>query len=137
MKKIFYFSMLMAFTAACSSKAGSTEEAVEQDSIAVETTAADEMMLSFQTEDDVRAYLCAHQFKSDEGDVIRFTKKAQEIDFNDMPVAVSTEVEEFNDTTALLKGSGVLGESTIRFTFKQAGNVLEDLNDGVLYWEQK
>lgn len=135
MKKILYFSVLLAFSAACSQKAGSPDDTPEQDSVVVSVT--EETVQKFQSEEEVRAYLCAHQFKSDEGDVIRFTKQAQEIDFNDMPVAVSTQIEEFNDSMAIVKGSGALGESTIRFTFKPTGNVLEDMNDGVLYWEQK
>lgn len=136
MKKTVYSLLLLAFMAACSPNASSTSETESPDSVAVATTSTSAPIL-FQSEADVRAYLCAHKFKSDEGDILRFTKEAQEIDFNDMPVAVATQISEITDSTAVLKGSGVLGDSTIKISLQESGNVLEDVNDGVFYWEQK
>lgn len=141
MKKIFYFVMLSFVCASCSQKQPVEEtETVASDSIQVEETqtSTDEYQPThFQNEQDVRAYLCTHSFKSDEDIFIWFEKNANEIIYEDMPVAVQTVISEFNDTMAVIKGSGMLGDSTIKYVSTRTGSYIEDVNDGVVYWEQK
>ena len=136
MKKLVYIALFLGGVSSCTQQSAPVTDATQTDSVEVSTPSVSGPV-RFHSEEEIRSYLCAHRFKSDEGEIIRFADQANEIDFQDMPVAVSTLIAEFNDTTALIKGSGNLGESTIRITIKPTGNVLEDVNDGVLYWEEK
>lgn len=135
MKKCFYMALLASMFAACNPQQSATPEVEpETPEVAVQDTV---VPVHFHSEDDVREYLCAHSFKSDEDFVIAFADHANAITYNEMLVATVTMVVEYTDSSALIKGSGALGESTVEFTSKKTGNVLEDKNDGVLYWEQK
>ncbi|MDO4215536.1 MAG: hypothetical protein Q4D12_06440 [Bacteroidales bacterium] len=135
MKKCFYLAVLACMFAACNQpQSTAPAEEPETPEVVVPDTV---VPAHFESEDDVRDYLCAHTYKSDENFVIAFADHANAITYNEMLVATVTMVVEFTDSSAVLKGSGALGESTIEFTSKKTGNVLEDKNDGVLYWEQK
>jgi hypothetical protein len=137
MKRLLYLALVLCCAVACKQKpAPVVEPASEaQDSLVEEIVAEPDTFVYFQTEEDVRAYLCKHIYKNDENFVLAFNENANEITYNEMPVSHTTVIEEFNDTMALVKSSGMLGNTTIRFTALPTGNVIEDLNDGILYWE--
>ena len=137
MKRLLYLALLLCCAVACTQKpAPAGEPASEaQDSLVEEIVAEPDTFVFFQTEADGRAYLCKHMYKNDENFILAFEKDANEITYNEMPVSHSTVIEEFNDTMALVKSTGMLGNTTIRFTALPTGNVIEDLNDGILYWE--
>jgi len=137
MKRLLYLALLLCCAIACTQKPAPAEEPASeaQDSLVEEIVAEPDTFVYFKTEDDVRAYLCKHIYKNDENYILAFEKNANEITYNEMPVSQSTVIEAFNDTMALVKSSGMLGNTTIRFTALSSGNVIEDLNDGILYWE--
>ena len=104
MKRLLYLALLLCCAVACTQKpAPAGEPASEaQDSLVEEIVAEPDTFVFFQTEADVRAYLCKHIYKNDENFILAFEKDANEITYNEMPVSHSTVIEEFNDTMALV-----------------------------------
>ena len=116
MKRLLYLALLLCCAVACTQKpAPAGEPASEaQDSLVEEIVAEPDTFVFFQTEADVRAYLCKHIYKS----VLSLVC---------VLILVNHNISE--------KSTGMLGNTTIRFTALPTGNVIEDLNDGILYWE--
>ena len=95
-----------------------------------------EASISFNTEQDVRTYLCNHRFKSSDGYTLSFSRNAYEVSINGRVLTSTTDVYVSSTTSASIRTHGPYGKTTFRLSVSGGDGVITDSNDGESYYSR-
>lgn len=95
-----------------------------------------ESSIRFESEQDVRTYLCNHRFTSSDGYTLSFSSNAYEVSLNGRVLSSSTDVYVSSSNSASIRTHGPYGNTTFRLTISGNDGVLKDTNDGESYYSK-
>lgn len=91
---------------------------------------------SFSNEQDVRMYLCSHRFASNDGYTLSFSNNANEVSLNGQQLSSYVEIRSVSSSSAVVRAQGPYGNTTFRLSVSGSGGVIEDTNDGGMYYSK-
>lgn len=92
--------------------------------------------VSFSDERDVRTYLCSHRFSSSDGYTLSFSNFANEVSLNGQPLSANIEIRSVSRNGAVIRTQGPYGNTTFRLSISGSDGVIQDTNDGELYYSR-
>ena len=91
---------------------------------------------SFSNEQDVRMYLCSHRFTSSDGFTLSFSNNANEVSLNGQPLTSYVDIRSVSSSSAVIRTQGPYGNTTFRLSVSDSDGVIEDTNDGGMYYSK-
>lgn len=92
--------------------------------------------VSFSSEIDVRIYLCSHRFSSSDGYSLSFSSEANEVSLNGQPLSSNVEIRSITSNSAVIRTQGPYGNTTFRLSVSGSDGVIQDTNDGEMYYSK-
>lgn len=89
--------------------------------------------VSFNSEQDVRTYLCTHRFTSSDGYTISFRSNANELSVNGKLLTSYIEISLSSSSSVILRTHGPYGNTTFRLSVSGSDSVIRD-SDGESYY---
>ena len=101
-----------------------------------ETYEYEQSSVSFSSEIDVRIYLCSHRFSSSDGYTLSFSSEANEVSLNGQPLSSNVEIRSITSNSAVIRTQGPYGNTTFRLSVSGSDGVIQDTNDGEMYYSK-
>ena len=95
-----------------------------------------ESSIRFESEQDVRTYLCTHRFTSSDGYTLSFSSNANEVSLNGRVLSSTTDVNASSSNSATIRTHGPYGNTTFKLSISGNDGVLKDTNDGESYYSK-
>ncbi len=95
-----------------------------------------ESSVRFESEQDVRTYLCTHRFTSSDGYTLSFSSNANEVSLNGRVLSSTTDVNASSSNSATIRTHGPYGNTTFYLSVSGNDGVLRDTNDGESYYSK-
>lgn len=95
-----------------------------------------ESSIRFESEQDVRTYLCNHRFTSSDGYTLSFSSNANEVSLNGRVLSSTTDVNASSSNSATIRTHGPYGNTTFKLSISGNDGVLKDTNDGESYYSK-
>lgn len=113
------------------------QEQLEQNSYSSDTeTVNDGKHVLFNSEQDVRTYLCTHRFSSNDGYTLSFSNNANEISVNGKLLTSNVDISLASMSSAIIRTHGPYGNTTFRLATIGSDCILKD-SDGEVYFSNK
>lgn len=94
----------------------------------------EQMSVSFSNEQDIRNYLCCHQFVSNDGYTMRFGSNANEISINGTLLTSNIRIGLVSSTSAVIRTQGPYGNTTFELSVSGTDGVITDTKDGSSFY---
>lgn len=95
-----------------------------------------ESSVRFESEQDVRTYLCTHRFTSSDGYTLSFSSNANEVSLNGRVLSSTTDINASSSNSATIRTHGPYGNTTFYLSVSGNDGVLRDTNDGESYYSR-
>lgn len=95
-----------------------------------------ESSVRFESEQDVRTYLCTHRFTSSDGYTLSFSSNANEVSLNGRVLSSTTDINASSSNSATIRTHGPYGNTTFNLSVSGNDGVLRDTNDGESYYSR-